>query len=99
LPVLIKKIMGLKIYHCGCLPDLPDHRDQFYAAPAEVAGVLPANVDLRAQCPPVYDQGQPGSCTANAIAGAIQFEQMKQKLAQTFTPTHLFIYYNGRVVA
>jgi C1A family cysteine protease len=90
--------MNYKISHYGWLPDLPDHRDHLYAAPVEVAGALPASIDLRAQCPPVYDQGQLGSCTANAIAGAIEFDQMKQNLAQIFTPARLFIYYNERVI-
>jgi C1A family cysteine protease len=90
--------MNFKVSRYGWIPDLPDHRDQLYAAPVEAAGVLPASVDLRAQCPPVYDQGQLGSCTANAIAGAIQFDQMKQKLAQIFTPARLFIYYNERAI-
>jgi C1A family cysteine protease len=90
--------MSYKVYHYGWLPDLPDHRDQLYSAPAEITGVLPANVDLRALCPPVYDQGQLGSCTANAIAAAIQFDQMKQKTAQIFNPSRLFIYYNKRVI-
>jgi hypothetical protein len=90
--------MSRKISRYGWLPDLPDHRDQFYAAPAEIAGALPANVDLRPQCPAVYNQSQIGSCTANAIAGAIQFEQIKQKLVQIFTPSRLFIYYNERVI-
>jgi C1A family cysteine protease len=54
-------------------------------------------VDLRPQCPPVYDQGQLGSCTGNAIAGAIQFDQMKQNLP-VFAPSRLFIYYNERVI-
>ena len=71
--------MNVKIARYGWLPDLPDHRDYFYAAPVELAGALPAKADLREQCPPVYDQGQLGSCTANAIAAAIQFDRMKQK--------------------
>jgi C1A family cysteine protease len=58
---------------------------------------LPASADLRPQCPPVYDQGQLGSCTANAIAGAIQFDRLKQQLAR-FTPSRLFIYYNERAI-
>lgn len=33
-------------------------------------------------CPPVYDQGQLGSCTANAIGAAIQFERRKQNLLE-----------------
>jgi C1A family cysteine protease len=28
--------------------------------------MLPASVDMRSKCPPVYDQGHSGSCTANA---------------------------------
>jgi C1A family cysteine protease len=76
--------MSFKVSRYGWIPDLPDHRDYLYSASAQVAGVLPASIDLRAQCPPVYDQGQLGSCTANAISAAIQFDQMKQKAAQIF---------------
>ena len=82
----------------GWIPDLPDHRDHLFAAPPAVLRSLPPAVDLRGACPPVYDQGELGSCTANAIAGAIQFEQLKQQLAQSFTPSRLFIYYNERAI-
>ena len=59
---------------------------------------LPPQEDLRPECPKeVYDQGQLGSCTANAIAGALQFDQIKQSL-HTFIPSRLFIYYNERVM-
>ena len=58
---------------------------------------LPPQVDLSNQCPPVYDQGELGSCTANAIAAAIEFERMKQQLPN-FVPSRLFIYYNERVI-
>src|SRR6266566_4366369 len=71
-----------QIAHYGWIPDLPDQRDYQYAAPIAAIGTLPTNIDLTSACPPVYDQEQLGSCTANAIAGAIQFEQMKQNLAQ-----------------
>src|ERR1700690_1172428 len=76
----------------GWLPDLPDHRDHLYAAPVEWLAKLPVKVDLRTKCPPVYDQGQLGSCTANAIAAAIEFDQMRQN-AKYFMPSRLFIYY------
>jgi len=63
----------------------------------ENLAALPAKVDLRPHCPKeVYDQGDLGSCTANAIAGALEFDQMKQGL-KVFTPSRLFIYYNERV--
>ena len=45
----------------------------------------------------MYDQGQLGSCTANAIGGAIEFDRLLQKLPD-FVPSRLFIYYNERVI-
>jgi C1A family cysteine protease len=88
-----------KVQRYGWSPDLPDHRDILYAAPVEALQKLPAQVDLRPQCPKeVYDQGQLGSCTANAIAAAIEFDRMKLKLRPSFTPSRLFIYYNERVL-
>ena len=81
----------------GWVPDLPDSRDHAYAAPLEWLAKLPPAADLRPQCPQVYDQGQLGSCTANAIAAAMEFEQMKQK-EKYFTPSRLFIYYNERAL-
>jgi len=87
----------MRIQRFGWVPDLPDHRDQTYAAPAQFLTALPTSKDLRSQCPPVYDQGQLGSCTANSIGGAIQFEQMKQGV-RDFVPSRLFIYYNERAL-
>jgi C1A family cysteine protease len=90
--------MSIRTKRYGWLPDLPDHRDQLYAAPPELVAVLPASVDLRAQCPPVYDQGQLGSCTANAIAAAVEFDLMKEQQKSIFVPSRLFLYYNERVI-
>lgn len=90
--------MARKIEWYGWVPDLPDHRDHLYAAPPETLQALPSSMDLRPECPPVYDQGQLGSCTANAIAAAIEFDQMKQKLAQVFVPSRLMIYYDEREI-
>ena len=82
----------------GWQPDVPDHRDFLYSAPIVQLARLPVKVDLRPHCPPVYDQGQLGSCTANAIGAAIQFERRKQKLKPDFPPSRLFLYYNERVM-
>jgi C1A family cysteine protease len=87
-----------KIARYGWIPDIPDARDHLYAAPPKVLERLPRRVSLRSKCPTVYDQGELGSCTANAIGAAIEFDQMKQKLRRTFTPSRLFIYYNERVI-
>lgn len=81
----------------GWVPDIPDKRDIKYQYTIDRTA-LPPHVDLRnANMPPVYDQGQLGSCTANAIAGAVEFEQVKQGL-KAFMPSRLFIYYNERAL-
>jgi C1A family cysteine protease len=82
----------------GWVPDLPDHRDRVFQAPLARIGPLPRNVDLRGQCPPVWNQGAIGSCTAHAIAAALEFDQMKEGLPDAFVPSRLFIYYNERVM-
>ncbi len=83
----------------GWKPDLPDVRDHLYVSSLRTGtNVLPPSVDLRSQCSSVVDQGQLGSCTANAIANAHMFDQMKQKSPKLFYPSRLFIYYNERVI-
>lgn len=77
----------------GWLPDKPDNRDHHYVP--NLMGLLPKSVDLRPHCPPVYDQGELGSCTANAVAGHLDFNRAKQGEA-LITPSRLFIYYNER---
>lgn len=90
--------MTQKISRYGWTPDLPDQRDLTYAAPRAVLRKLAPKIDLRKQCPPVYDQGQLGSCTANAIGAAFEFELLKQSKSLDFMPSRLFIYYNERVI-
>jgi C1A family cysteine protease len=77
---------------------LTDLRDFVYAAPRPLLRKLPTKVDLTKLCPPVYDQGQLGSCTANGIGAAFEFELRKQDSAKDFMPSRLFIYYNERVI-
>jgi C1A family cysteine protease len=91
---------GLKqreVKRFGWTPDLPDARDFMYSAPEAVLTTLPKKVDLRSKMPKVYDQGQLGSCTANAIGAAFEFGQVKQGL-KDFMPSRLFIYYNERAM-
>ena len=84
-------------FKLGWIPDLPDHRDFTYAAPRATLRALPPRVDLRPGFPHApYDQGRIGSCTANAIAAAIEFDRAKGNQKPAFTPSRLFIYYNER---
>lgn len=78
----------------GWLRDLPDHRDLHYSLKADT---LPAIVDLRGGCPPVYNQGALGSCTAQAVVGLCQFSELEEK-RKLGTPSRLFVYYNTRVI-
>jgi C1A family cysteine protease len=80
----------------GWRPDTPDMRDHLLAvAPVKT---LPTSVSLRSQMPPVYDQGQLGSCTANSIGAVLELDELKQKEADAATPSRLFIYFNERVM-
>lgn len=54
-------------------------------------------VDLRQYCPPIYDQGDLGSCTAFAISASYEFDEKKQNVKNEFKPSQLFIYYNERL--
>ena len=81
----------------GWTPDLPDARDHLFSAPQISLTALPPSADLRSTCPPVYNQEQIGSCTANAIGAAFEFETTKQGLPD-FMPSRLFIYYNERAM-
>lgn len=81
----------------GWVPDLPDQRDQLYGIVRRMPAKLPPSVDLRPQCSPVEDQGNLGSCTGNALAGAVEF--LEKKAGVPFVnASRLFIYYNERVI-
>ncbi|MGH7776736.1 MAG: C1 family peptidase [Candidatus Dormibacterales bacterium] len=86
----------MQVSRYGWVRDLPDHRDLLYSPPPQVAQALPPSVDLRAGFQPCYDQGMLGSCTANAIAGALQFLEEKEGEQAPVMPSRLFVYYNER---
>jgi len=82
----------------GWKRDLPDPRDfKFKITSPLLMQELPLVVDLRDKCPPVYDQGDLGSCGANAMGATFQFEQKKRGFPD-FMPSRLYIYYNTRVL-
>jgi C1A family cysteine protease len=91
------KVSTRPMQRFGWIPDIPDARDYMYSAPEAVLASLPKKVDLRSKMPKVYDQGHLGSCTANAIGAAFEFDQI-QSGAADFMPSRLFIYYNERAI-
>ncbi|HEY8639860.1 MAG TPA: C1 family peptidase [Solirubrobacterales bacterium] len=88
----------MQLVHYGWVRDIPDQRDLLYAPPPLVSAALPSHVDLRPQFPPPYNQGMLGSCTANAITGALQFLEAKEGSPAPMMPSRLFIYYNERAL-
>ena len=89
--------MSNKLYRYGWVPDVPDGRDYLYSA-IRPRLKLAASVDLRADCSLVEDQGHLGSCTANALAGNLEFLDRQADGVYTDV-SRLFIYYNERVLA
>lgn len=88
-----------KIQRYGWKRDLPDHRDHLYAAPLwKFPRPTPPRFSLVPECPPVYDQGELGSCTANAIAACDQFVMLGEDATKAFQPARLAIYYDERVI-
>lgn len=81
----------------GWRPQLPDQRDLLLPSRLTSPTALPESVELRGGMPSVYDQGNIGSCTANAIAAAYEFTQNRQGQLMV-TPSRLFIYYGERVL-
>ena len=85
--------------HLGTGRDSVSPLDWKYRPHSSVVRRLPAAVDLRRHCPPVYDQLHLNSCSANAIAAALRFNELREGRPDVLSPSRLFIYYNERVLA
>lgn len=59
-----------------------------------LAAALPPSADLRSLCPPVGDQGQLGSCTANAGCEALEFLERQGQRDTLYS--RLFVYARTR---
>lgn len=73
--------------------DKPDPRDYRYSL---IPTKTKTTVDLRPYCTPIEDQGNLGSCTGNAIAGAI--ELLNKRNNKPTDVSRLYIYYFERVL-
>jgi len=77
----------------GCLFGPPNKKD--YLTVFDDAGAVPDRVDLRQFCTDVENQGQLGSCTANAAVGALEYH-LKRRDGLSPDLSRLFVYYNAR---
>lgn len=87
----------------GWVPDLPDHRDVLFApnpaALKKLATVTHFDLTKVRAMPPVWDQGQLGSCTAHSVGAAFAFAHRKSKAGRAaFDPSRLWIYYQERLI-
>ncbi|RPJ77982.1 MAG: peptidase, partial [Alphaproteobacteria bacterium] len=83
-------------YSYGWVPDAPDQRDFLYKEIKPVVKVK-KDVDLRVGCSAIENQGRLGSCTAQALAGNLEF--LDNNLDGAYTDvSRLFIYYNERAL-
>ncbi len=82
-------------HYGGWSPSRPDHRDLIQHEDA--SAILP-EVDPRGEhiMPWIYDQGQLGSCTANAVAAALQYNHGVVYGPKARRPSRLDIYYGER---
>lgn len=80
----------------GWHPGLPKQKPFKYFPTCGAVGV-PVSVDLQQKMPAIYDQGDLGSCTAQAAAALSQY-LMKKLGYKDFIPSRLAIYYWERVM-
>lgn len=80
----------------GWKKDAIDHRDYILQTP--LTKDIITKIDLRPNCPPVYDQGNLGSCVSNGTSFGVQYDQKKYNMTHQFNPSRLYIYYNTRVI-
>ncbi len=83
----------MNFYHMGLKRDVVDVRDLFYHR---------YNVTLPEECQLpdigfIYDQGELGSCTAQAASAAFRYE-LKRQGQPDFPPSRLFLYYCERML-
>jgi C1A family cysteine protease len=92
-----------KGYRLGWRPDVPDFRDYSPTGPEmrsllggtrvakKIRAALPPSVDLSGWCSPVEDQGDLGSCTAQAGVGLIEYFE-RRAFGSYSDASRLFLY-------
>ena len=95
--IAIARSTGKRLKLGSYRPDKEDPNDKKYAADRYSSEELPSRVDLRQHMSAVEDQGEVGSCTANAMAGAYEY-LAKRTLGDSGDVSRLFVYYNARAL-
>ena len=88
--------LGRQIALGACRDDPDDDWERRPFTPRIAPNALPASVDLRAWMTPVEDQGALGSCTSNALAGALEY-LVRRETGEHVDVSRLFIYFNQRL--
>ena len=88
--------LGRQIALGACRDDPDDDWERRTFVPRLAEDRLPSSVDLRAWMTPVEDQGALGSCTSNALAGALEY-LVRRETGEHVDVSRLFIYFNQRL--
>jgi C1A family cysteine protease len=83
--------MSKRIYNLN-ITRIDPRKLKIYKFPELDLENIPRYVDLRSKMPPIYDQGELGSSTANAICGLLGYDN------PGFSGSRLFLYYNERLI-
>lgn len=88
--------LGRQIALGACREDRDDDIERRPFVPRIPSHAMPAAVDLRPWMTPVEDQGGLGSCTANALVGALEYLVRRVK-GQHVDLSRLYVYFNQRL--
>ena len=95
-----KEVLHPSLRKLNLKPQPEDTRDLQFLLRANTRVSLPSKRSLRRLLfnPPIYNQWSLGSCTANAVNFAFQYEAGKEKMFFNSVPSRLFTYYNARLI-
>lgn len=92
-------------YSFGWIPDYPDFRDYteghekikpiLSKLGTESSKSLPSKIDLKKWCSPIENQGNLGSCTANAVAALVEYFENKS-FGKYLDASRIFLYKTTR---